>query len=62
MRFSVSLSKDDYGSRMGTFDAFLLNGVNIMETGTKWDFTDLQIGSWTVTGSVAYDDNGNIFE
>jgi len=43
-----------WGGRIGTFEEFLLNGVDIWQAGTAWTFDDMLIDSWLVSGSVSY--------
>jgi len=46
-----------YGGRTGTFEEFLLNGVDVWQSGTAWTFEDVVISGYFVSGSVAYTAN-----
>jgi len=43
-----------YAGRTGTFDEFLLNDVDVWQSGTAWTFADMLIDGLLISGSVAY--------
>jgi len=43
------------GNRVGTFDEFLINGVDVWKSGTAWTFDEIAISGLLVSGNVAYD-------